>query len=163
MQHIHDVTKPLVTYYCIVMSRDPWLLRRCFKLGFGVHRKQPIGEFNWIVISIEIQLIKAANQLAKLITLSVCKYFQTVIFIQIKSRVIKWWRHFPIRSSSSWLSILSHQDGGQKTKSLHREMNFLHVISKQHTLRACYKYVCIWGWAGVIVGVWGWGCRWGRW
>ena len=42
---------------CIVMSRGPWLLRRCFKRGFGDHRKQPIYEFNWIVIFIEIQLI----------------------------------------------------------------------------------------------------------
>ena len=33
------------------------LLRRCFKRGFGDHRKQPIYEFNWIVIFIEIQLI----------------------------------------------------------------------------------------------------------
>ena len=45
-------------YCCIVMSRGPWLLRGCFKRGFGDHRKQPIYEFNWIVISIEIQLIK---------------------------------------------------------------------------------------------------------
>ena len=43
-------------YCCIVISRGPWLLRRCFKRGFGDHRKQPIYEFNWI--SIEIQLIK---------------------------------------------------------------------------------------------------------
>ena len=45
-------------YCCMVMSRDPWLLRRCFKRGFGHHPKQPIYEFNRIVISIEIQLIK---------------------------------------------------------------------------------------------------------
>ena len=45
-------------YCCIVMSHGPWLLRRCFKRGFGDHRKQPIYEFNWIVISIEIPLIK---------------------------------------------------------------------------------------------------------
>ena len=35
---------------CIMTSRGPWLLRRCFKRGFGDHRKQPIYEFNWIVI-----------------------------------------------------------------------------------------------------------------
>ena len=45
-------------HWGIVMSSGPWLLRRCFKRGFGDHRKQPIYEFNWIVISIEIQLIK---------------------------------------------------------------------------------------------------------
>ena len=44
-------------YCCIMTSHGPWLLRRCFKWGFGVHRKQPIYEFNWIVLSIEIQLI----------------------------------------------------------------------------------------------------------
>ena len=93
-------------YCCIVMARGPWLLRRCFKRGFGDHRKQLIYEFNWIVISIEIQSTKAANRMAKIITLSVCKIIQT-IFIQNKSREIKWWRHFPIRSSS-WLSILPH-------------------------------------------------------
>ena len=93
-------------YCCIVMSRGPWLLR-CFQRGFGDHRKQLIDEFNWIVISIEIQLTKTANRMAKIITLSVCKKFQTTIFIQNKSREIKWWRHFPIRSSS-WLSILPH-------------------------------------------------------
>ena len=37
-------------YCCIVMSRGPWLLRRCFKRGFGDHRKQPIYKFNWTVI-----------------------------------------------------------------------------------------------------------------
>ena len=31
------------------------------------------------------------------------------------------------------------QYGGQKTESLHCEMNSLHVISKQPTLQACYK------------------------
>ena len=41
---------------CIVMSRGPCLLGRCFKRGFGDHRKQPIYEFNWIVIWIEIRL-----------------------------------------------------------------------------------------------------------
>ena len=131
---------------CIVMSHGPWLLRRCFKRGLGDHRKQPIDEFNWIVISVEIQLIKTAHQMAKIITLSVCKKFQTTIFIQIKSREINWWRHFPIRSSS-WLSILPHKYGGQITESLHCEMDSLHVISKQptllagcrqHALRACY-------------------------
>ena len=40
MHHIHDVTKPLMTL------RGPWLLRRCFKPGFGDHRKQSIYEFN---------------------------------------------------------------------------------------------------------------------
>ena len=57
-------------YCCIVMS-CPWLLRICLKRGFGNHWKQPIYEFNWIVISIE--LIKTANRMAKIITLSVCK------------------------------------------------------------------------------------------
>ena len=56
-------------YCCIVMSRGPWLLGRCFKRGFGDHRKQPICEFNWIVISIEIQLIKLQNRMAKIITI----------------------------------------------------------------------------------------------
>ena len=37
-------------YCCIMTSRSPWLLRRCFKRGFGDHWKQPIYEFNWIVI-----------------------------------------------------------------------------------------------------------------
>ena len=61
-------------YCCIVMSRGPWLLSRCFKRGFCDHRKQRIYEFiNWIVISIEIQLTKTANRMAKIITLSVCK------------------------------------------------------------------------------------------
>ena len=60
-------------YCCIVMSRGPWLLRRCFKRGFGDHRKQLIYEFNWTLISIEIQLTKTANRMAKIITLSVCK------------------------------------------------------------------------------------------
>ena len=123
-------------YCCIVISRGPWSPRGFFKRGFGDHRKQPISGFNWIVISIEIHLIKTANQMAKIITLSVCKWFQTTIFIQIKSRKTKWWRHFPI-PSSSWLSILPHQYGGQKTKSLHCEMNSLHVISKQPTLLGC--------------------------
>ena len=104
MHHIHDVTKPhLWRYCCIMTSRGPWLLRRCFKRGFGDHRKQPIYEFNWIVISIEIQLIKTANRMAEIITLFVCKKFQTTIFIQIKSHEIKWWRHFPIRSSSKFM------------------------------------------------------------
>ena len=40
---------------------------------FGDHPKQPIYEFNWIVISIEIPRIKAANRMAEIITLSVCK------------------------------------------------------------------------------------------
>ena len=48
--------------------------------------------------------------MAEIITLFVCKKFQTTIFFQIKSREIKWWRHFPVRSSSS-LSILHHQCG----------------------------------------------------
>ena len=60
-------------YCCMVMSRGLWLLRRCCKRGFGDHRKQPIYEFNWIVISIEIQLTKTANRMAKIIILSVCK------------------------------------------------------------------------------------------
>ena len=88
---------------CIMTSRGPWLLRRCFKRGFGDHRKQPIYKFNWIVISIEIQLIKTTNRMAETITLFVCKLFQTTIFIQIKSREIKWWRHFPILSSSKFM------------------------------------------------------------
>ena len=125
---------------CIMTSHGPWLLiiSRCFKRGFGDHRKQPIQECNWIVISIEIQLVKTAKRMDKITTLFVCKLFQTIIFIQIKS-CEKWRRHFPIRSSS-WLSILSHKYGGQKTKSLHCEMNFLHVIFKQPTLWACYQY-----------------------
>ena len=36
---------------CIMTSRGPWLLRRCFKRGFGDHRKQPIYEFNWIKVT----------------------------------------------------------------------------------------------------------------
>ena len=59
---------------CIMTSRGPWLLRRCFKRGFGDHRKQPIYEFNWVVISIEMQLIKTSNRLAEIITFFVCKY-----------------------------------------------------------------------------------------
>ena len=60
----------------------------------------------------------------------------------IKSREIELWRHFPIRSSS-WLSILPHKYGGQKTKFLHCEMNSLHVISKQPTLPAyCLPAYC---------------------
>ena len=124
---------------CIMTSHGPWLLSRCFKRGFGDHRKQPIQESTWIVISIEIQLVKTAKRMAKIATLFVCKLFQTIIFIQIKSREIKWLRHFPIRSSS-WLSILSHKYGGQKTKSLHCEMNSLQLIFKQPTLWACYQY-----------------------
>ena len=116
-------------YCCIVMSRGPWLLRKYFKRGFGDHRKQPIYEFNWVVD-------KHVNRMATVITLSVCKYFQRTIFIQIKSREIKCWRHFLIRINS-WLSILPHKYGRQKTKSLHCETNFLNVISKQPTLRAC--------------------------
>ena len=116
-------------YCCIMMSRGPWLLRRSFRRGFHDHRKQPIYECNWIVISIKILLIKTANRMAKIITLSVCKEFQTAIFIQIKSREIKLWRHFPIRSSS-WLSNLRHKYGGQKTKPLHCETNSLiHSVS----------------------------------
>ena len=88
-------------YGCIVTSQCPWLLKRCFKRGFGDHRKQAVNEFDWIVISIEIQFRKTANRMAKIITFSVGK---TTIFIQIE---IKLWRHFPIRSSS-WLSILPH-------------------------------------------------------
>ena len=61
-------------YCCIMTSHDPWLLRRCFKRGFGDHRKQRIYEFNWVVISIEMQLIKTSNRLAEIITLFVCKY-----------------------------------------------------------------------------------------
>ena len=60
-------------YCCLVMSHGPWLLRRCFKRGFGNHRRQPINEFDWIVISTEIQLVKTANLMAKIITLPVCK------------------------------------------------------------------------------------------
>ena len=136
-------------YCCIVMSHGLSLPRRCFKRGFGDHRKQPIYKFNWPVISIKIQLIKTANRMAKIITLSVVNSFnfQTTIFVQIKSREIKWWRHFPIHSSS-WLSILPHKYGGQKTKSLHCEMNSLHVISKQPTLRTCYKL--IWKFRSII-------------
>ena len=126
---------------------------------WGDHRKQPIYKFDWIVISIKIQLIKTANLMAKIITLSIWKEFQTTIFIQIKSHEIKWWWHFPI-CSSSWLSILPRQYGGHKSKSLHCEINSVHVISKQPTLwacclrqqalRACYKkrlgiftFVCV--------------------
>ena len=75
MHHIHDVTKPLMTlllHYDVTYG--PWLLRRCFKRGFGDHRKQRIYEFNWVVISIEMQLIKTSNRLAEIITLFVCKY-----------------------------------------------------------------------------------------
>ena len=63
---------------CIVTSSGPWLLRRCFKRGFSNHWKQPIYEFNcnWIVISIEIQLMKSAYWMAKIITLSVFKSFK---------------------------------------------------------------------------------------
>ena len=43
-----------------------------------------------------------------------------------------------IYSSSTGPSILP-QDGGHKNKSLHCEMKSLHVLSKQPTLRACYK------------------------
>ena len=32
------------------------------------------------------------------------------------------------------------QYGGQKTEFLHYEMHFLHVISKQLTLQACYYF-----------------------
>ena len=53
----------------IMMSCGPGLLRR----WFGDHRKRPIYEFDWIVISIEIQLIKTANRMAEIITLFVCK------------------------------------------------------------------------------------------
>ena len=77
MHHIHGVTKPLIC--CIMTSCGPWLLR-CFKRGFGYHRKQPIDEFNWIVISIEIQLIKTANRMAKLITLFVNSFKQQYSF-----------------------------------------------------------------------------------
>ena len=63
-------------YCCMLTSHGPWFLRRCFKRGFGDHRKQPIYEINWTVISVEIQLIKTANRMAKIITLSVCKQFQ---------------------------------------------------------------------------------------
>ena len=88
---------------CTMTSRCPWLSRRCFKRGFGEHRKQPIYEFNSIIIAIEIQLIINANQMSEIIALFVCKYFQTTIFNQIKFREIKWWRHFPIRSSSKFM------------------------------------------------------------
>ena len=111
----------------------------------GDHGKQPIYEFNWIIISIEIQLIKAANRMTKITTLFVCKWFQTTIFIQIESREIKWWQHFPIHSSSSsWLSILPHKHGGQKIKSLNCEMNSLCVISEQPTLRARFHNCFVW-------------------
>ena len=123
-------------YCCIMTSHSPQLLRRCFKRGFGDCRK-PICEFNWIMISIKIQLMKTANRMTKIITLPVCKWFRTTIFIQIKSREIKWWRHFSI-NGRSWLSILLHKNGGQKTKSLHGEINSLHMLSQQPTFRACY-------------------------
>ena len=61
---------------CIMMSRGPWLLKKYFKRGFDDTRKQPIYEFNWMIISVEIQLIKPANQMTKF-TLSVCEQFQT--------------------------------------------------------------------------------------
>ena len=126
-------------YSCIVMSRGPWMLRRWFKRGFGDHRKQLIYEFNWIIISIEIQLTKTANRMAKIITLSVCKKIHTTIFIQNKSREIKWWRHFPIRSNS-WLSIFPHPIWWTENRILALWNEFSSCdIYKQPTLRACYK------------------------
>ena len=61
MHHIQDITKPLMMLLLHYDVTSPWLLRRCFKQGFRDHRKQPIYEFNWIVISIGIQLIKTAK------------------------------------------------------------------------------------------------------
>ena len=37
------------------------------------------------------------------------------------------------------INFASSQNGGQKTKSWHCEMNSLHVISKQPTLQACCR------------------------
>ena len=67
-------------YFCIVTSHGPWLLRRCLKRGFVHHWKQPIYEFNWIVFSIEIHLIRTANWMAKIITLFVNNFKQQSLF-----------------------------------------------------------------------------------
>ena len=44
--------------FCIMTPHGPWSLRKHFKRGLGDRRKQSICEFNWTVISIEIQFIK---------------------------------------------------------------------------------------------------------
>ena len=68
IHHIHDVTKPLMTFmlhYDVTWSVVSWR----FKRDFGNRRKQPIYKFNWIEISVEIRLIKTANRMTKIIIL----------------------------------------------------------------------------------------------
>ena len=73
-------------YCCIMMSHGPWLLRRCLKRGFGDHRKQPIYEFNWIVSSIAVELIKTANRMAKIITLLENEFKPLLTAREVESR-----------------------------------------------------------------------------
>ena len=123
-------------YCCIVMSRGPWLLRRCFKRGFGNHRKQPIYEFNWIVISIEIQLIKLQIEWLKYShSLFVNSFFQQQSLF--RSNLARLNNGGPSVVVVARFQFCLIKNGGQKTKSLHYEMNSLDVISKQPTLRAC--------------------------
>ena len=62
MHHIHDVTKPLMRSCGIKTSRGTWSLKRCFKWGFGNCRNNQF--MNWLIIPIEMQLIKTANRMS---------------------------------------------------------------------------------------------------
>ena len=85
-------------YCCIVMSRGPWLLMRCFKRGFGDHGKQWIYEFNWTVISIEIQLIKLQME-RKSHNLFVNSFKQQSLF---RSNLTREHCHFGVRTRANF-------------------------------------------------------------
>ena len=83
-----------------------------------------------------MQLTKTANRMAKIITLSVCKKFKQQSLFRTNLATLNDGGISPSVVVAGFQFCLI-QYGGQKTESLrHCEMNSVHVIFKQPTLRA---------------------------